>query len=85
MKNLIIIAIAALIVGCSTQDNGNVEVSQKAAQAAPTKVSELPADMPPEAKASAAAAMGQAQAIQARNNDPARARAMQEMQRQKGQ
>jgi Tfp pilus assembly protein PilP len=73
------------LMGCSGgSDPGDVETAAKAAAAAPKSVDQLPADMPPEAKAAAAAAMGQAQAAQQQANDPARLRAMQEMRKQSG-
>ena len=80
------LAIFVLIAcfGCSGDDSGNIAVANKAAQAAPKKPSDLPQNMPPEAKAAATAAMGQAQAQQQMNSDPARVHAMQMMQQQKG-
>ncbi len=51
--------------GCrGSSDSGDVARAEAAAAAAPKSVEELPADMPPEAKRGAAAAMGQSQAMQ---------------------
>jgi len=48
------------LVGCSTDDNGDVQSANKAAELAPKSVSELPSQMPPEVQRGAASAMGQA-------------------------
>jgi len=88
MKRVALFVAAATclaVAGCTSQDEGDVEGAQKAAAAAPKSVDQLPADMPPEARAAAASAMGQAAAAEQQANDPARVRAMQEMRRQSGQ
>lgn len=86
MKDLWIpAALVALVVssaGCTGSDEGDVDTAAKAAAAAPKSVDQLPADMPPEARAAASSAMGSAQAAQEQANDPARVRAMQEMRKQ---
>ena len=74
--------IAALLCGCGSS-SGDVETAHKAALAAPKSVDELPADMPAEAKASAAGAMGAAQATQADAQNAARLKAMEEMAKQR--
>lgn len=87
MRTILLLLIAAcLLAGCSQADSGNVEAAKAAAQAAPRSVDELPADMPPEAKRSAGAAISQGQQMEAKMNaeNEARARAMAEMQKQKG-
>lgn len=84
-RHIILCAVVACtgLIGCSPSSDGDPEAAAKAAAAAPKSVDQLPADMPPEAKASAASAMGRSQAMQQQANDPARARAMQEMQKQR--
>ncbi len=84
------LALACLVtcvcIGCSGEPEPvDTPQARKAAQAAPKSTSELPASMPPEAKAGAAAAMGQAKVIQDQNSDPARVHAMQMMRQQHGQ
>jgi hypothetical protein len=84
MKHVLLVT-AALVaaVGCSSSpDNGDVETATRAAAAVPKTPDQLPANMPPEARASAASAMQQAAAMQQQAQDPARVRAMQEMQKQ---
>ena len=77
---------ACLLTGCNQADSGDVEAAKAAAQNAPKSADELPADMPPEAKRRAAAAISQGQEMEAKMNaeNEARARAMAEMQKQKG-
>lgn len=87
MKALIYSLIAVcLLAGCTQADSGDVEAAKAAAQSAPKSADELPANMPPEAKRSAAAAISQGQEMEAKMNaeNEARARAMAEMQKQKG-
>jgi PBP1b-binding outer membrane lipoprotein LpoB len=55
---------SAVLVGCSSSgDPGDVEKAAQAAQAAPKTADQLPADMPPQAKQQAEAAMQQGQAM----------------------
>jgi hypothetical protein len=86
MRSLyVLVALAALcLAGCLDSSAGDVAGAERAAAQAPKSVEELPADMPPEARASAAAAIGQSSSMQQQANDPARARALQEMNRQRG-
>lgn len=87
MKHLhlfIAVAVGLALVGCSSNEEGDVASATEAAAAAPKSVEQLPADMPPQARAAAASAMGQAEAARQQANDPARVRAMQEMRRQSG-
>ncbi|MDR3692907.1 MAG: hypothetical protein P4L46_26240 [Fimbriimonas sp.] len=83
MKRILILLLVAAVgcVGCS-QDKGDVDTARKAALAAPKSAADLPASMPKDARASAAAAMGQAQAAQQANNDPARVHALEMMRKQ---
>ncbi len=61
---LALVAFAA--VGCgSGGDSGDVEAAKKAAAAAPKKIEDLPANMPPEARRGAEAGIKQAQAMAA--------------------
>jgi len=87
MKNLLILTAGlCLLAGCTGSDSGDVEAAKAAAAAAPKSVDELPSDMPEEAKRGAAAAIEQGKAMEQQmgaQND-ARAKAMAEMQRQKG-
>lgn len=86
MRNLILIlTIGVFAVGCKP-DNGDVDVAVRAAQAAPKSVDQLPADMPPEARASAAGAIAQGQAQGQINAKEAAARthAMEMMRKQGG-
>ncbi len=68
LRSLIPVWIGLTLVvglGCrGSSDSGDVARAEAAAAAAPKTVDELPADMPPEAKRGAAAAMGQSQAMQ---------------------
>lgn len=87
MKNLLILAVGVfLLAGCTGSDSGDVEAAKAAAAAAPKSVDELPSDMPDDAKRGAAAAIGQGKEMEQQmgaQND-ARARAMAEMEKQKG-
>lgn len=88
MKKLLVLGTTCLgllvLGGCAAEnETGDVAAAQKAARSAPKTAEELPSDMPPQAKSAATSAMGQAQAAQQMGNDPARVRAMQEMQKQK--
>ncbi len=82
---LIGIGLAIACAGCSSEDNGNVVEGAKSAAAAPKSASDLKKDMPPEARAAAAASMGSAQAQTQMNSDPARVHAMEMMKKQRGQ
>jgi hypothetical protein len=86
IRNLLVLAVALVATaGCSSsEDPGDVAGATKAIAAGPKSVEQLPENMPKEAKASAAAAMGQAAAVQQQMSDPARARAMEEMRKQRG-
>lgn len=86
MRKLLIstLAIGGILAGCSGGgDPGDVETAKKAAEAAPKSVDQLPADMPPEARRAAEAAMGQKAAMseQMSKENEARKRAMQGMNR----
>lgn len=61
---LLLIGASLALAGCSGSDRGDVKAAEEAAARAPKSVDQLPADMPPEAKRGAAAAMGQQQAMQ---------------------
>ncbi|MCW5942985.1 MAG: hypothetical protein KIS66_12180 [Fimbriimonadaceae bacterium] len=65
MKTLVpfLIGCALVLAGCSGSDQGDVKKAEEAAARAPKSVDQLPADMPPEAKRGAEAAMGQQQAM----------------------
>ncbi len=68
------------LMGCSgSGDSGDVEAANRAAASAPKSVDQLPADMSPEAKRMAGAAIGQSQAMkdQAQKENEARKRFMQ--------
>jgi hypothetical protein len=78
-KYLLIGAFALVCVGCSGDETVDTPVARKAAAAGIKPAAQLPATMPAEARASAAAAMGQAKAQQDMNNDPARVHAMEMM------
>ncbi len=86
IRNLLFVAVALVATaGCSSsEDPGDVAGASKAIAAGPKSVDQLPADMPPQAKAAASAAMGQAAAQQQMAADPARVRAMEEMKKQHG-
>jgi hypothetical protein len=73
-----------ILAGCGEAPSADPVIGKKTAEAAPKSAKELPASMPPEARASAAAAIGQAKAQQDMNNDPARAKALQMMKQQHG-
>lgn len=65
MRNLTLTLFAVVAVGlagCRGSADGDVDTAAKATQAAPKTVDQLPADMPPEARASAAGAMAATQA-----------------------
>ena len=79
-----VVVAACFAAGCSKPEQGDVDTATKAAAAAPKTVEQLPAEMPPQARAAAASAMGRAQAAEAEANDPARVRAMQEMRKRSG-
>lgn len=86
MRAIIVISIAigGVLAGCSGGgDPGDVDAAKKAADAAPKSVDQLPADMPPEARRAAEAAMGQKSAMseQMAKENEARKRAMQGMNR----
>lgn len=86
MRNLILIVLLGFFtVGCKP-DTGDVETALKATREAPKSVDELPPDMPPEARASAANAMGMAKAQGQINSQEAQARthAMEMMRKQGG-
>lgn len=85
MKSLALIVILGIAaVGCKP-DNGDVETALRATKEAPKSVDELPPDMPPEARASAANAMGMAKAQGQINAQEAQARAhAMEMMRKQG-
>ncbi len=74
----------AMLAGCGEAPSSDPVVAKKSAQSAPKNASELPANMPPEARASAAAAIGQAKAQQNMNNDSARMKAFEMMKKQNG-
>jgi len=77
--------VAVCIFGCSSAaDTGDKPEGRQAAAKTPKSASQLPENMPPEAKASAAAAIGQAQAASEQNGNAARIHAMQMMNQQKG-
>ncbi len=63
MKYLLPIVAGILLVGCSGSDDGDVAAANKAAAEAPKSADELPADMSPEARRSAEAAMKQSEAM----------------------
>lgn len=74
------LAIGGVLAGCSgTGDAGDVELAKKASESAPKSVDQLPADMPPEARRAAEAAMGQKSAMseQMAKENEARKRAIQ--------
>jgi hypothetical protein len=77
--SLLIVVAAGMSVGCSGSGSGDIGTAHQASMAAPKSADQLPATMPKEAKASAASAMGQAQAEQQRNSDPARLKALKMM------
>jgi outer membrane murein-binding lipoprotein Lpp len=72
------------LAGCSGSDSGDVEKAKEAAEKAPKSVDELPADMPPQARANAAAAIQQAQA-RTQFEGEAQKRAMEAMRKQQEQ
>lgn len=84
MKHLILLSVTALAVtGCNSGgDAGDVDTAAAAARSAPKSAADLPKDMPAEARRSAEAAMGSPGRAAA--EDPARVRAMQEMNKQRG-
>ncbi|CAN1553033.1 hypothetical protein MCEMSE15_02269 [Fimbriimonadaceae bacterium] len=63
MKYLLPIVAGILLVGCSGSDDGDVAAANKAAAEAPKSADELPAEMSPEARRSAEAAMKQSEAM----------------------
>ncbi|MBS1707764.1 MAG: hypothetical protein JSS65_03480 [Armatimonadetes bacterium] len=72
------------VTACGDSEGpGDLEAAKKASAKAPKSADQLSPEMPAEAKSSATAAMGQAQAMQNQAGDPARVRAMQEMQKQR--
>jgi len=73
-----------LLAGCGSGSSSDPVAAQRAATAAPTSAAALPGDMPPEARASAAAAIGQAEEQKRMNSDPARLHAMEMMKKQHG-
>lgn len=73
-----------VLTGCSGSDSGDVERAKEAAEKAPKSVDELPADMPPQARANAAAAIEQAKARQ-QFEDDAQTKAMEMMRKQQQQ
>jgi len=83
MKTFVIASLVAVVcIGCTASDPGDVATAKKGADAAPKSADALPSTMPAEAKASAAAAIGQAKAAKDQNNDPARVHAMEMMRQQ---
>lgn len=77
--SVFVMAVVGLCAGCSAPDSGDVATAHKASVAAPKSVEQLPKSMPAEARAAAAGAMGQAQAEERRNSDPARLKALRMM------
>lgn len=73
-----------VLAGCSGSDSGDVEKAKEAAEKAPKSVDELPADMPPQARANAAAAIEQAK-VRSQFEDDAQKRAMEAMRKQQEQ
>jgi len=63
MKYLLPIVAGILLVACSGSDDGDVAAANKAAAEAPKSADELPAEMSPEARRSAEAAMKQSEAM----------------------
>jgi hypothetical protein len=63
MKYLLPIVAGILLVGCSGSDDGDVAAANKAAAEAPKSADELPAEMSPEARRSAEAAIKQSEAM----------------------
>jgi Tfp pilus assembly protein PilP len=64
MRRFLGLAAILAMVGCETDDRGDVAAAEKAARNAPTSVDQLPPDMPPEARRQAEAAMKQREAMQ---------------------
>lgn len=84
MKGLLLAIFALAAFGCQG-GSGSADASASGPSAPPVKsAADLPKDMPAQAKASAASAMGQAAAAQQMANDPARVKAMEEMKKQHG-
>lgn len=88
MKKLIIpmACLCFFMAGCPAPDSGDVEAARAAAQQAPKSADQLPADMPEEAKRSAAGAIqaGKDREAQMNAQADARAKAMAEMEKQRG-
>lgn len=63
MKYLLPIVLGILLVGCSGSESGDVAAANKAAAEAPKSADELPAEMSPEARRSAEAAIKQSEAM----------------------
>ncbi len=80
-KLLLLISLAMLLAGCAGSSSGDVEAAKAASQAVPKSVDQLPADMPEEAKKSAAGAIqaGQEREAQMRAEGDARTKAMEGM------
>ncbi|RYG38014.1 hypothetical protein EON81_04850 [bacterium] len=56
--------IGTALFGCAPpEDTGDPSVARKATESAPKSVDQLPENMPPQARSSAAAAMGQSAAM----------------------
>lgn len=74
--------VVLVCIGCDTTNSSDPLAAKKAADAAPKSAADLPSTMPPEAKASAIAAIGQAKAQEQQNGSEARVKAFKMMQQQ---
>ena len=80
----LVVLVATVCAGCNSDTSSDPSAAKMAADAAPKSASELPSNMPPEARAAAVAGIGQAEAQKKMNEDPARLHALEMMKKQAG-